>query len=391
MQGRTIRLNDAVKFAAPPGYSLMFKPVGSKCNLSCTYCYYSTAEKHTLKSENSLTDSEFLEFSIKSYIEGISSERVQFVWHGGEPLLAGIEFYMRVLEYQKRYSSGRIIENSIQTNGTLLNKQWADFFASNNFLVGISMDGPQLLHDKYRVSISGEGSFYRVLRGLDFLKSAGVEFNSLSVITNESTQNGAEIYDFLKNCGIEYMQFLPAVDFIMRLDGGYTPAPWSVTPEGYGTFLSDIFELWYNGDIGKVFIQSFETVLGCYMGMPASLCSFADTCGDALVVEKDGAVYSCDHYVNRDYYLGNIKDKSPLRMVSGEFQRDFGVAKRDTLPLECFNCEYYFACKGGCRKHRIPVSDTSNTGKYYLCEGQKLFLSKCGTRFEKLALELRAV
>lgn len=407
MSKKTIHINDAVKITAPPGFSVMIKPVGAECNLNCGYCYY--LDKKSMYNEASaqrtgrfkIMDFDTLEQIVNQYINDTSSAEITFVWHGGEPLLAGMEFYKMAIHLQEKYSRGKIIKNALQTNGTLINRDWADFFASNDFLIGISVDGPEDIHNYYRKS-GGVGTFARVIRGLNLLNEFNVEFNTLTVLTKISEGKAVEIYNFLKSTGTNFMQFLPAVDFVNLSavnDNSITdckvPADWNISPRGYGEFMSELFFEWLSKDVGNIFIQHFEVILGIYYGLPSSLCSYAETCGDSIVVEHTGDVFSCDHFVTQKNLLGNIKNCSLVKMASSLQQREFGFNKRDLLPDECFECNFLFACRGGCPKHRFPVypknvdSEYESPSKYFLCEGQKILLSNIGPYLDKMAKRLR--
>lgn len=434
MTKKTLLYNDAVKIAAPPGFSAMIKPVGAQCNLQCSYCYYldkknliDKNQKVSREIKNSLgntlasvpgrvrngfaiMDFGLLEQVVKQYIADTSSVEVMFVWHGGEPLLAGIDFYKRAIYLQQKYAGDKIVKNSLQTNGTLITREWAEFFAANDFLIGISIDGPEDVHNHYRVfgnkivenNVSKSGSFDKVIRGLNLLKANNVEFNTLTVLTNYSEGKAVEIYNFLKSTGTSFMQFLPAVDFVSSpgLQNNSSialqmPADWNISPKGYGEFMTSLFFEWLSKDVGKIFIQHFEVILGIYYGLPTTLCSYAETCGDALIVEHNGDVYSCDHFVMPENKLGNIAEKSLSKMASSLQQRDFGFSKRESLPDECFSCEFYFTCRGGCPKHRMFVPSEkfvlNNVEKsiYHLCEGHKFFLSQVESYMKKMAEMLR--
>ncbi len=391
MFSKNLNFSDALKLSAGHEFSLIIKPVGDRCNLNCDYCYYKSSDcSKTITAEEIMSD-DIVEELIFDYIVGSRTSEIVFCWHGGEPLLAGIKFFRKVLAFQAKHSGYKNIINTIQTNGTLINYEWAHFFATNNFLVGISIDGPETIHDYYRKGKGGKGSFKAAMRGLANLKKAGVSFNTLTVVTDHSQDKGREIYQFLKDAGSIHMQFLPAADFVEGEMGIVNPAPWNPAPDGYGKFMADIFDVWHKNDIGTIFVQRFETILACYAQYPVRLCSFATVCGDVPVVEKNGDIFRCDHYV-RDYKpAGNIKEVRISRAINSADQLEFGINKRDSLPEECLSCEFYFACKGGCPKHRYPEGAGDKSGKYYLCEGKKLFLRHTGDRFERLATQNRLV
>lgn len=375
-----LHFQDAIKIGVPVRFSAMIKPVGSQCNLDCKYCYYlGKGDESIVKNQvKGVMSRDLLERFIRQYIEGTSSEEIAFIWHGGEPLLAGLNFYKLAMELQAKYDDGRPITNSIQTNGTLLNPEWSRFFKENKFLVGISMDGPKYIHDYNRTGRGGVLSFDRVFKGLELLKNDGVEFNTLSVISKISEKKGAEIYNFFKDAGSHFMQFLPAAE----------DAPWGVSGEGYGRFMIDIFKEWMVEDIGRYFVQLFDVALGQWYGAPPALCSFAQTCGDSVVVEMNGDVFSCDHFVTQEHFLGNISNKHLKDLVTSEKQRKFGFSKRNTLPQECLECKYLFACRGGCPKYRYKTSSNGEKNLSALCEGYKLFFDFADPYLEYMAKRL---
>lgn len=328
-----------------------------------------------------------LENFIRQYIEGQPIEVVQFLWQGGEPTLAGLSFYKIAIENQQKYSDGKKIENAFQTNGILLNDDWCEFFAANDFLIGISIDGPKHLHDHYRVNKGGKPTFDQVMKGFNYLKKHNVKFNTLSVVNQKNSYHALEVYGFLKEIQSEYMQFIPAVEQkkninkkdlenpFNHVDADSIVTDWSVEPIQYGKFLCEIFDEWVKKDVGKYFIQSFDVALESWCGVPSSLCVFAETCGNALAIEHNGDLYSCDHYVFPEYFLGNIQ-KVPLSLLAaGEVQQKFGRDKKDLLPDYCKKCEYIFACNGGCPKDRFTKSPDGEPGLNYLCKGYKTFFS----------------
>ncbi len=299
--------------------------------------------------------------------------------------MQGMDFYKKALELQNRYSGGKKIENVLQTNGTLLNEEWCKFFAKNHFLIGISIDGPKDIHDAFRLNKAGKPSFEKVMNGITLLKRYKVEFNTLSVVNRLSEGRGGEVYQFLKSIGSQYMQFLPAVEHIVEMPGrkravivppdheGAQMAPWSVSAKGYGEFLNEIFDIWVRNDVGQYFVQVFDSTLAQYCGIQPGLCSMNETCGEALIVEHNGDVYPCDHFVYPEYKLGNISEKSLREIYLGQKRFDFGMDKRSTLPRECLNCEYYTLCKGECPKHRFEPVSSGEGKRNTLCEGFKLF------------------
>jgi uncharacterized protein len=380
-----LTLSDALKIQGPKAFIAMNKPVGSKCNLDCTYCYYLDKERFYGKKQEIFSDT-FLEKYIKEYIEANEVPVVSFVWHGGEPLLAGVDFYRKVIHFQNKHNvNHKRIENSIQTNGTLINDDWCRFLKKNNFLVGVSIDGPEDIHNRYRVNKQGLQSFEKCIRGIELLKKHKVDFNTLTVVNNLSQSRGREIYRFLKSIGSHYMQFLPAVDFISRntdyerpvivsplIESDAIQAPWSVSSEGYAQFLIDVFNEWIIQDVGQYFVQLFDLTLEAWYGYESSVCVYSETCGNNIAVEHNGDVFSCDHFVFPEHFVGNLNMNSLREILSSPKQIKFGIDKRNTLSNECLLCNYYFACGGECPKHRhLPTKDGEK--KFALCEGLKMY------------------
>lgn len=382
-----ITFSDALKSRAPAAFSSMVKPVGSMCNLNCTYCYYLDKAPTIYDNHQGLMSEAVLERYIGQYITLNQSPEILFVWHGGEPLMAGLDFYRKVIKLQNTHASGKKIVNTLQTNGVLLNDEWCNFFQRNKFLIGVSIDGPKDLHDAYRRSKNGNPTFDRVMAAINMMNHYGVEYNTLTVISNLSENRGTEVYRFLKSIGSRYMQFLPVVEYCVRDQRYANPiiakpgtvdsslSPWSVSAKGYGKFMTDVFDEWVINDVGSYFVQSFDATLAQYVGVKPGLCTFSETCGDALVVEYNGDVYSCDHFVYPDYKLGNIMETDLLRLFLSPRQFKFGIDKRNLLPRECLRCSYYFACRGQCPKHRFLNTEHRDTGLNFLCEGLKHYFS----------------
>ena len=364
---------------------VMLKPVGAACNLACNYCYYlekSNLYKHQPKRQMS---EELLERFVKDYIEAQTMNEVVFTWHGGEPTLRPLSFYQKAVELQKKYAGGRIIHNSLQTNGTLLTDEWCRFLKANNWLVGISIDGPEELHDRYRRDSQGKPSWKRVMEGIRLLQHYGVEWNAMAVVNRYNADHPQAFYRFFKSIGCQYIQFTPIVERNMQhADGRHLAsindaddAPvtdFSVTPEQWGSFLCGLFDEWVKQDIGRVFVQIFDSMLANWVGVAPGSCIYAKECGHAGVMEFNGDVYSCDHFVFPQYKLGNINDRTLIEMLYGEKQRRFSQLKYNKLPRQCKECRWAFACHGECPKNRFVNDRYGNPGLNYLCEGYRRFL-----------------
>ena len=377
-----LSLTDVAKMRRAPSFGTMVKPIGSACNLDCNYCYYRD-KADIYNNAMPLMSDELLEIYIKQYIEGASQQNISFCWHGGEPLMAGLAFFRKAVELQKKYAGDKVIENTLQTNGILVNDEWCSFFADNNFLVGLSLDGPEDIHNAFRRDCGGAPTFSRVMKAVEMFTRTGVDFNILATVNKRSEGRGAEVYKFLRSLS-RYMQFLPVVEYVKERPGlrplivspdeeDAVEAPWSVSAEGYGEFMCAVFDEWIKRDVGNCFVQLFDVTLANWCGVPPSLCAFCDTCGDGLVVEHNGDVYSCDHFVYPEYRLGNIKEKSIVEMYRSEEQQVFGRDKREALPMECKRCSYYFLCKGECPKHRFGYAKNGEPYMNVLCEGYKMF------------------
>ncbi|GLI14295.1 anaerobic sulfatase maturase [Methanosarcina thermophila MST-A1] len=323
---------------------------------------------------------EVLENYIRQLITAHRSPQVTVAWQGGEPTLMGIDFYRRAIELQEKYRKpGMNFENTMQTNGTLLDDEWCQFFKENNFLIGISIDGPRELHNIYRVDKKGEGSFDRVMRGLRLLQKHGVEYNVLTTVNRINADHPLEVYRFLRDeAGADWIQFIPVVERINEegytlYQKGNTVSDRSVQPEQFGSFLSRIFDEWVRNDVGKLFVQTFEASVRRWLGLPSGMCVFEETCGAGLVLEHNGDLYSCDHFVEPEYLLGNIMEKEISELAASEKQYRFGKNKRNTLPKVCCECDVLFACMGECPKNRFLVTSTGESGLNYLCKGWKAF------------------
>lgn len=383
------------------GFHVMAKPIGPLCNLDCKYCFYLEKENLYPKSNFRMTD-KVLEAFIKQKIEAHKTPIVNFAWQGGEPTLLGVEYFERVVGLQKKYADGKRIENAFQTNGVLLDDSWGEFFSKNNFLIGLSIDGPREFHDKYRVTKGEKPTFDQVINGLDILKKHNVEFNTLTVVQDHNSQHPLEIYRFLKEIGSGFMQFIPIVERSSNNQNVYglslvSPdykeqaevTEWSVKPEAYGNFLIKIFDEWVRNDVGKYFVQMFDVTLEAWFGREPSLCVFRKTCGDAMAIEHNGDLFSCDHYVYPENKLGNILEENLEKLISSSQQIKFGNDKEDTLPNYCLQCEVRFACNGECPKHRFINTPDGEKGLNYLCAGYRKFFNHIDPYMKFMANELK--
>ena len=367
----------AIPFGSP--LYVMLKPIGSRCNLSCRYCYY--LEKAKLYPQQAPLSEELLETFIQQYIEAQTMPQVLFTWHGGEPLLRPLSFYQRALELQQLYARGRQIDNCLQTNGTLLTDEWCEFLRENRFLVGISIDGPQIFHDAYRCH-----SFDKVMRGIQLLQQHSVEWNAMATVNHLNADFPVEFYRFFKDIGCQYLQFTPIVERESR--GQITD--FSVTPEQWGRFLCGIYDEWVKEDVGQIFVQLFDATLANWAGEPPGICSMSPTCGRAAAMEANGDVYSCDHFVFPEYRLGNIRQQFLTAMLYGERQQQFGRNKSATLPRQCRECQFLFACHGECPKNRFLKDKYGEPGLNFLCKGYQQFFAHVATDMDFMKAELDA-
>ena len=370
--------NIANPFAKP--LYVMLKPAGAHCNLACKYCYYLEKNKLYPTAQRHLMSDEMLEQFTREYIEAQTMSQVLFTWHGGEPLLRSIDFYRKALSLQQKYAGGRRIDNVIQTNGTLLTDEWCEFFAQNHWLVGISIDGPQPYHDHYRLTAAGKPSWQKVMQGIKLLKKHGVEWNAMAVVNAYNVNHPLEFYRFFKENGCQFLQFTPIVERLTRHEDGRTLASLadkneiplseaSVAPEQWGYFLCAIFDEWVRKDVGKIFVEIFDCTLANWMGISPGICAYSKECGHAGVMEHNGDVYSCDHFVFPEYKLGNIRDHSLIDMLYGEQQQEFSRLKHSSLPRQCKECDMEFACHGECPKNRFMKDKYGDSGLNYLCPG----------------------
>lgn len=394
-------MNKSIHYApfAKPLY-IMPKPAGSLCNLACTYCYYTEKAKLYMQDKRQIMSDELLERFIKEYIECQTAPEVLFTWHGGEALMRPISFYKKAVALQQQYAGGRHIENAIQTNGTLLTDEWCEFLVQNNFLVGISIDGPQEFHDEYRKSRTRKPSFRNVMQGINLLNKHGVEWNAMAVVNDFNADYPLEFYRFFKEIGCRYLQFTPIVERIFHHEDGRTLASpaegteaqiadFSITPEQWGTFLCTIFDEWVRNDVGEVFVQLFDATLANWMGVQPGICTLAETCGHAGVMEFNGDVYSCDHFVFPEYKLGNIYTNSLVEMMYSECQLSFGANKKKALPTTCQQCDVLFACHGECPKNRFCRTPNGEPGLNYLCAGYKKFFHHVAPYMDFMKQELQ--
>lgn len=370
--------NIANPFAKP--LYVMLKPAGAHCNLACKYCYYLEKNKLYPTAQRHLMSDEMQEQFTREYIEAQTMNQVLFTWHGGEPLLRSIDFYRKALSLQQKYAGGRRIDNVIQTNGTLLTDEWCEFFAQNHWLVGISIDGPQPDHDHYRLTAAGKPSWKKVMQGIKLLKKHGVEWNAMAVVNAYNANHPLEFYCFFKENGCQFLQFTPIVERLTRHEDGRTLASLadkneislseaSVAPEQWGYFLCAIFDEWVRKDVGKIFVEIFDCTLANWMGISPGICAYSKECGHAGVMEHNGDVYSCDHFVFPEYKLGNIRDHSLIDMLYGEQQQEFSRLKHSSLPRQCKECDMEFACHGECPKNRFMKDKYGDSGLNYLCPG----------------------
>ncbi len=391
--------NIATPFAKP--LYVMLKPAGAHCNLACKYCYY--LEKNNLyqNSHRHLMSDEMLEQFTREYIEAQTMPQVLFTWHGGEPLMRSIDFYKKALALQKKYAHGKQIDNVIQTNGTLLTDEWCEFFAKNHWLVGISIDGPQEYHDHYRMTPAGKPSWEKVMQGISLLKKHRVEWNAMAVVNAYNAEHPLEFYHFFRDNGCQYLQFTPIVERLTKHEDGRTLASIaddreipladaSVTPQQWGNFLCTIFDDWVRHDVSKTFVEIFDCTLANWMGVLPGICAYSKECGHAGVMEHNGDVYSCDHFVFPEYKLGNIREQSLIDMLYGEKQQAFSRLKHTSLPRQCKECDMEFACHGECPKNRFEKDKYGEPGLNYLCQGYYQYYTHVSPYMDFMKRELLA-
>ncbi len=392
-----IPLEEAAGLSGPLAFNIMLKPAGSLCNLGCAYCYYLDKSGIYGGREPRMT-LPVLERVTRECIEANDVSEVHFVWHGGEPLVMGLDFFRKAVEFQRRYAGGKRIQNSVQTNGTLLTDEWARFFRDHDFLVGISLDGPRDIHDRFRLDLGGRPSFDQVMVGLEKLKEHGVEFNTLTTVSRAGEGRGKEVYEFLKSVGSHYMQFLPVLEYV-RIKGinsrpvivepnapGAVPAFWSVTAGEFGKYMCDIFDEWVMLDIGKYFVQLFDAALSAWCGQRDGVCIFGRSCYGNAVIEHNGDLYVCDHFVYPSYKVGNILETPVRELMEKPMVKQFAYRKWTSLPQRCLRCPYLPACNGECPQHRDP-----ETGVNLLCEGYRAFFAHVAPAMSKMRFALTNV
>ncbi len=371
-------------------YHVMVKPIGGVCNLKCAYCYYlPTIDMYRARPGHSgdfHMSLQTYDLFARQYLDR-PLQQVSFAWQGGEPTLMGLKWFGEAMAIQKKHARpDQAIENSLQTNGTLLDDAWCEFFRENGFLIGLSVDGPQSYHDKYRRTPDGQPSYEKVQRGLRLLRKHGVEFNSLVVLSQANVHDPDGVYRFLTNAGLRHVQLIPLLEYDRAT---FEPIPQAITGRQYGQFLCRIFDLWFEHNIGSIFVQIIEQTLAAHLGISPSLCIHMPTCGRALILEHNGDVYACDHYPFPSDLRGNIHEKSLHEMVNAPEQLEFGRAKRTTLTAMCRECPYLAACNGGCCKHRIAAVEGEPNRHNWFCEGYRMFFEHSHDRMAAIATALR--
>ncbi|MCG3149089.1 MAG: Anaerobic sulfatase-maturating enzyme [Verrucomicrobiae bacterium] len=416
---RAVDKYDAPALAAnsgPVNFHVMAKPVGSICNIDCTYCFYLHKEHLPGGPGAARMSDETQETFIRQYMAGVTGPEVTFTWQGGEPMLRGLDFYRRAVALQKKYARPKqTVNNDLQTNGTLLDEEWCAFLKEHKFLVGLSIDGPREIHDQYRVDKGGQPTFHRVMHGLALLKKFGIRFNTLTCVNRHNARKPVDIYKFLRDeIGSTYMQFAPIVEYrafkqrSVQAQNQAQPAPrecdpesrpghpnsivtdWSVDPEDWGYFLCRLFDRWVQRDVGKIYVNQFETLIAQHLGEPSQMCVYSENCGKAVAVEHDGSLYSCDHFVYPDYRIGHLADGNLRQTVLARDQVKFGYAKSEMLPQYCRQCSFLSDCWGECPKNRILRTATGEPGLNYLCRGLKTFYAHALPQIDRIVAGLRA-
>lgn len=375
---------------------VMTKPAGAHCNLACDYCYYLEKQKLYQNGNKHVMSDQLTEVFIREYIQSQFGNEVNFTWHGGEPMIRPLSYYKKVVRWQRRYAEGKAILNCLQTNGTLLTPEWCRFLHDEGWLVGISIDGPQDMHDAYRMKRNGGPTWEKVMQGIEMLDRYEVEWNAMAVVNDITAARPLDFYRFFRDeIECRYLQFTPVVERIRRHEDGrhlahvmdgdeYAVAPFSVTPEAWGSFLCTMFDEWYNNDVGEMFVQTFEATLANWAGMTPGVCSLSDWCGHAAVMEHNGDIYCCDHFVFPEYYLGNIRNRGILDMLNSERQMAFADMKTKGLPTQCRQCRWQFACHGECPRNRFARTKDGEPGLNYLCEGYRRYFEHVAPFMEEL-------
>lgn len=387
-------MNNIINPFARPLY-VMTKPAGAHCNLACDYCYYLEKQKLYQGGEKHVMSDRLTEIFIREYIQSQFVSEVNFTWHGGEPMIRPLEYYRKVVRWQRQYAEGKSILNCIQTNGTLLTPEWCRFLHDEGWLVGISIDGPRDMHDAYRMKRNGGPTWEKVMQSIDMLDRYNVEWNAMAVVNDITASRPLDFYRFFRDeLGCQYLQFTPVVERIQRhedgrhlahlLDENCDVAPFSVPPEAWGNFLCTIFDEWYHNDIGEMFVQTFEATLANWCGVTPGVCSLSNWCGHAAVMEHNGDIYCCDHFVFPEYYLGNILNRGILDMLNSEKQQAFAKMKTTGLPNQCKQCQWQFACHGECPRNRFARTKDGEAGLNYLCSGYQQFFNHVAPYMEIL-------
>lgn len=375
---------------------VMTKPAGAHCNLACDYCYYLEKQKLYQNGEKHVMSDQLTEVFVREYIQSQFGREVNFTWHGGEPMIRPLSYYKKVVRWQRQYAEGKTILNCLQTNGTLLTPEWCRFLHDEGWLVGISIDGPQNMHDAYRMKRNGAPTWEKVMQGIEMLDRYEVEWNAMAVVNDITAARPLEFYRFFRDeLECRYLQFTPVVERIHRHQDGrhlahvmdgeeYAVAPFSVTPEAWGEFLCTMFDEWYRNDVGEMFVQTFEATLANWAGVTPGVCSLSDWCGHAAVMEHNGDIYCCDHFVFPEYYLGNIRNRGILDMLNSERQMAFADMKTKGLPAQCHKCQWQFACHGECPRNRFVKTKDGEPGLNYLCEGYRRYFEHVAPYMEEL-------
>lgn len=399
---------------SPLHFHAMAKPVGAICNLQCSYCFYLSKETLPNGAGTGRMSEETLERFVRQYLAGVTAPVVIFTWQGGEPTLRGLEFYRKAVALQQQYARpGQQVENDLQTNGTLLDEEWCEFLKENQFLVGLSIDGPRRMHDMYRICKNGGPTFDKVMHAVTLLKRYAVPFNTLTCVNRFNARYPADIYRFLRdNVGSTYMQFTPVVEYrgfeqrsalawnaehqTTENDPKSRPdhpdsivTEWSVDPEDWGTFLCRLFDQWVKQGLGDVFVNQFETLVAQHMGLPSQMCAYSENCGKCVAVEYDGSLYSCDHFVYPEHRIGNLVEDELRQVVLSRAQVKFGYAKSESLPRKCQECPYLTDCQGECPKNRILHTVAGEPGLNYLCRGLKRFYAHALPKVERIVADIR--